>query len=396
MAKKYIEDKTIFYSGLVYFLMMCIFIAVRILNSYQVLGDPSTDLNSYIFTLIVQIGIMLLLPLLFFKKLSNKSYSKLFNDFGFKKVSLKSIVYALLLGVLAYILVLFITTFWSGLMQLLGYPNVSSSGSYNTDGNAWLSCLLGIFFIGVLPGFCEEFAHRGMILSSLRSNGVWRAILFTALLFALMHLSFSKVGYAFVIGVLLGMVTVVSRSIFPAMIIHFTNNALSTYLGYSIANGWWGSDFLNSIFNYLESSNIFTTFLISFLIIALVLILIIMILARLYNEGKRKQFAEFKKNMRVSLPNEEMRADFDKLSNEAVFKLFRETMALQTKQNLEKAKINETQLAEILSTRSPLSLMIEDSIVPEKKPNSLDYLFYYCSIFLGSVVTIITFLWGVV
>ena len=42
------------------------------------------------------------------------------------------------------------------------------------------------------------------------------------------------------------------------------------------------------------------------------------------------------------------------------------------------------------------NLLLDEKVVDKKKINKLDYIFYYCSIFLGTVVTIMTFLWYVI
>ena len=85
------------------------------------------------------------------------------------------------------------------------------------------------------PAFIEEFAFRGVTLSILRKFGDMPAIIITALLFGLMHGNFVQIPFAFGIGLALGLITVITDSIWPAVAVHFANNAIAVtfeYLGY--------------------------------------------------------------------------------------------------------------------------------------------------------------------
>jgi sodium transport system permease protein len=79
----------------------------------------------------------------------------------------------------------------------------------------------------LLAALCEEFAFRGFILSGLRHRfRPWPAILLTSLLFALYHMNVFQALPAFVLGVILGILTVRSNSLLPSMMLHFLNNAV--------------------------------------------------------------------------------------------------------------------------------------------------------------------------
>ena len=85
--------------------------------------------------------------------------------------------------------------------------------------------------IGLLPAVCEEFTFRGFILSGLRHSGhKWRAILVSALFFAVAHQVFQQSVWAFVMGTMLAYVAVQSGSIWPGLLIHCTYNSLALVL----------------------------------------------------------------------------------------------------------------------------------------------------------------------
>ena len=85
-----------------------------------------------------------------------------------------------------------------------------------------------------IPALTEEFAFRGVILGLLRPYGNRLAIVASAILFALMHGNFVQIPFAFVCGIALGYATVRSNSLWPAVIAHFINNAMSNVLDYLV------------------------------------------------------------------------------------------------------------------------------------------------------------------
>jgi membrane protease YdiL (CAAX protease family) len=90
------------------------------------------------------------------------------------------------------------------------------------------------FFIGVVvlaaPVF-EELIFRGLLWNTFEeSTGPWRALLITSLLFAGYHVVPIHVVSVFSTGVFLGLLRLLSGSIWPSMFAHFINNALSVAL----------------------------------------------------------------------------------------------------------------------------------------------------------------------
>jgi sodium transport system permease protein len=89
--------------------------------------------------------------------------------------------------------------------------------------NFWVALLL----IAFVPAICEELAFRGFILSGFRHLGhKWWAIIFSSLIFGVTHMVLQQSIVACVVGVIIGYVAVQTGSIFPAMVFHFTHNAL--------------------------------------------------------------------------------------------------------------------------------------------------------------------------
>ncbi|MGV3486018.1 MAG: type II CAAX prenyl endopeptidase Rce1 family protein [Planctomycetaceae bacterium] len=84
--------------------------------------------------------------------------------------------------------------------------------------------------IGATPGICEELLFRGYVQSRLtaRFHGVL-GILITSIIFAAFHMDLVHSTAVFSLGVWLGWICWQSGSLFPAMLAHFINNAVSVF-----------------------------------------------------------------------------------------------------------------------------------------------------------------------
>jgi sodium transport system permease protein len=102
--------------------------------------------------------------------------------------------------------------------------------------SVWVALLM----FAVLPAVCEEIAFRGYILSGLsRSYRPAWSIPISAALFGILHVLFSLYNQLFnatLLGLLLGLIALRSRSLMPGMLFHVTNNALGVVLGTLASN----------------------------------------------------------------------------------------------------------------------------------------------------------------
>lgn len=96
-----------------------------------------------------------------------------------------------------------------------------------------------LLLFAVVPAVCEELAFRGFILSGLeRGHGPRAAVLISALLFGFMHVlvsMFQQLFNATLLGLVLGLLAVRSRSILPGIVFHAINNALAVLTGVWVA-----------------------------------------------------------------------------------------------------------------------------------------------------------------
>lgn len=92
---------------------------------------------------------------------------------------------------------------------------------------AWIASL------GILPAVTEEFAFRGIVLGIYERHlrPFW-AILLSATLFGVLHMQVAFFYFYIGLGVILGWAVYRSRSIWPGILIHFTQNSLAVLLDY--------------------------------------------------------------------------------------------------------------------------------------------------------------------
>ena len=89
---------------------------------------------------------------------------------------------------------------------------------------------VAVLVFALLPAITEELAFRGYILSGLeRTYSKGTAILLSALLFGFLHVLlslFQQLFGATLLGLVLGLIAVKSRSLWPGVLFHFVNNTL--------------------------------------------------------------------------------------------------------------------------------------------------------------------------
>lgn len=90
------------------------------------------------------------------------------------------------------------------------------------------SLVLLLFFLAVVPAIGEEFMFRGLLGRGLTARwGVWRGVLMTSVLFALLHTYPPHIAAVLPIGIMMHIVYLTTRSFWAPMLFHFANNAMA-------------------------------------------------------------------------------------------------------------------------------------------------------------------------
>lgn len=168
--------------------------------------------------------ILLLVPLavvLYTKKDIRETY-------GLKKTGLKSYLGAFFTITGFFCINILLST---GLVSL--FPD-STDNIVTTFSSIMGGSAAGAFFvIAIAPAVCEEMLFRGMIFHSMKARyRVSTAILAVAALFGIYHMSLVKFLPTGLLGLVICYVVYRTGSIFPGMLMHFINNAISVLLFY--------------------------------------------------------------------------------------------------------------------------------------------------------------------
>lgn len=103
------------------------------------------------------------------------------------------------------------------------------------------SMLANMIVLALIPALCEEMFFRvgiqqAIISDTTRLNPYWAAVV-TAFIFSAIHLQFFGFVPRFVLGAELGLMLVITRSVWCPVLAHFVNNAIAVMGGYMEARG---------------------------------------------------------------------------------------------------------------------------------------------------------------
>jgi membrane protease YdiL (CAAX protease family) len=126
----------------------------------------------------------------------------------------------------ALLSLLFLTEALVSLIPMPQYIKDLFSGMISLD-------LKGYLTVGIAAPILEELIFRGLILKGLLQRyHAKKAIIWSAVIFGVIHLNPWQFVPAFIIGLFIGWIYWKTQSIWPGIVIHFVNNSFSFYVGY--------------------------------------------------------------------------------------------------------------------------------------------------------------------
>lgn len=376
------DRPSIFKIYLIYFVSMALFCVLRILSAFNIPAQMHSEMVDIIYTLLIQVGLMFLLPLTLYTMVNRKNggIKQTFANLKFKKISFQAVLISLCLGLLAFFVNIAVSTVFNGVLGMFGYsqPITGTAVNENPLFPDWLSFIVQVISVALLPAICEEFLHRGILLRGIYKIGSKKAIVISSLLFGLVHFNVNQFFYAFILGMLMSLITIVAKSIYPAIIIHFVNNFVSIYLAAAETYGWFGKNFYNGINIFLQSGNALLTFFMCFTSLMFIVLLLIWLIARLYKITTLNKVKKVIDSMYTR--------DEKAVSNSPI--------VLETNKMLQDMLENQTTLnLNFEEMESPI-----DVVLPKQTdiitPKNYDNLFLFSSYVLGGLVTLFTFIWG--
>ncbi|MBQ8749543.1 MAG: CPBP family intramembrane metalloprotease [Clostridia bacterium] len=377
----------LFYVGLTYFIVMLLLIGVRVLSNLGVFDSLNIIVTEFVTSGLIQVLIMFAIPVFAFCFAKKQKFKETLKDFQFKKISGSIVLIAIILGIIIFCLNGFISSIFASLISLFGYETLPSSSTTGSDGASIWYFLTTVICSCLLPAICEETAHRGLLLNGIKRYGVGKAVLISGLLFGLIHLNINQFFYATIVGWFLGFLTVISGSIYPAMIIHFINNFLNCLSEYAYLNNF---DFfsLNAIINFMDSTigTLFTNFLIFLFILALIYLLSVLVY-KIYCKQKYPDFV-----------NKIIKKNYVYFFNRDYFSSSKSKQDEILKDFLGTDKLQAGTMAYVLSKSNSSNSFWDnfEQVYPKKyRKEILPWAFIVGAIVMGFVATIFTFVWGI-
>ena len=309
-------------------------------------GAINDTLLDVIFNVLMQVVFLLIGPFLIYKLALKKSFFQVLSFSNVRKPDWYIMLLCIPLGICCFIATIGISTIWQVILVLMGYTP-GGGGAYPETFSAWL-LLLNIFLTGVLPGICEEFTNRGGLVTTMRGSfNNAQTILLCGLMFGLFHQNITQIVYTFLFGMLMTALVLKTKSIFPAMAVHFINNSLSVYLDYADAYSLPLGGFFDAVNNLLGSNFVLAVFL--WALVSGAGALIFFVILKLAKKGKSKGLdSAFSSGIRIT----------------------------------------EAEGEPVTDDGTPL----EDKML--YKPVLRDWAFYIGALAMTAVTTIFTFIWG--
>lgn len=107
----------------------------------------------------------------------------------------------------------------------VGVDITETLGVFNYSGV--LSTILIFLQVAILPAIFEELFVRKGIIGVTKRKGAIFAVVVSSLIFATIHMNVSQFIFAFLVGILFGIIRVKTNKLYPTMVLHFINNGFA-------------------------------------------------------------------------------------------------------------------------------------------------------------------------
>lgn len=369
------KKKSVFKTYLIYFIVMVLFCGIRIAVSLGLFSGLNDTLSDVLFTVTIQVVVLFIIPFCLYMALIGVKPKAVFKTCNYERTTFSVVMVGFGLGIIAFVLNIIVSSIFNGMISFTGYQTPLTFASGAEPNYSTANFFLQVFLVAILPALCEEFLHRGLLLQGTKHIGFTKAIIISSICFGLIHFNINQVGYAIVLGFVMGYAAVIAKNIWVAVIIHFTNNFIATYLEFAEARGWLFGNY-KTIFEKMQNLNFILLCVICFAVLCVVSLLLYYFMVLLFKQSILKKI------------------------NKAIAKVYKVGGSSDEPIMLEQGQV----LQEVLENNTMINLNYEemksplDVIMPKQKavyrPSFKDNIFLICSLFLGILITLFTYVWG--
>ena len=145
-----------------------------------------------------------------------KAYMKPMEYCHIRKISMKSVIWIIIAAVFLFI--------------MAGYVNICSMLAFQNLVDASLESIVdkpieALITVAVMPAIVEEFLFRGMIYRGISNKRT--AIIVSAILFALLHMNFNQMCYAFIMGLAFALIVYITDNLTISILLHMLFNTFT-------------------------------------------------------------------------------------------------------------------------------------------------------------------------
>lgn len=172
-----------------------------------------------VLNLLLSQGIVLI-PAILFLCFSKEKWNAVL---GFRKMKVSSV----LMTVLFTYLMMPMTTVINAISMLF----VDNTVMQMSNSVLQMPAMVMVPVMGIIGPLSEEIVFRGVVFSGYkRSGNAFRSILFSALLFGLMHMNFNQAAYAIFLGIVMAVLVETTGSLWSSVVFHMTVNIQNVML----------------------------------------------------------------------------------------------------------------------------------------------------------------------
>lgn len=223
MEKELIPAKRLM-DWLMLFLAPTLFMANILVSYYAPANDTIAALAWA--TLVIEV-LLLFVPAYFFIEKRGPS------NFGRVKITTVEGIWSFFLGIGLFCLTSGVNGLTQAFFESIGMGWFASGVSdFGYFGDGWRA-VAAVLLIGVIPAYVEETFFRGALFHVWKPYGVKKAVIHTALMFALIHWNPAALPALIASGLVLGVVAAMSGSYYNSMIAHMVNNVLGIVFLYA-------------------------------------------------------------------------------------------------------------------------------------------------------------------
>ncbi len=139
---------------------------------------------------------------------------------------LSSLLLTLGMAVTGYIVTVFVSLLWYGVLSRFGEPALQQIPSVSTV-SEYGAALLGLCLV---PAVVEEIMFRGILLTGYRRTGKIAAIGLSGVLFGIYHVTLMTIPSIILLGIAIAFTVQQTNSIYCGILFHFVFNLISTSL----------------------------------------------------------------------------------------------------------------------------------------------------------------------